>query len=65
LSKTELLRLEPGFATERIGRKARGSRTVDLMIASTALAWDLPLYTLNVKDLRGLEGLIEIVDVGC
>ncbi len=33
------------------------------MIAATALAYDLPLYTLNAKDLRGLEDLIEIVDV--
>lgn len=45
------------------GRKARGSRAVDLMIAATALAYDLPLYTLNANDLRGLEKLIEIVDV--
>lgn len=55
-----------GFASaavERIGRKARGSRIVDLMIAATALAHGLPLYTLNPKDLRGLEDLIEIVDV--
>lgn len=51
-------------ATIAIGRKARGSRVVDLMIAATALAHDLPLYTLNPKDLRGLEDLIEIVDVG-
>lgn len=51
-------------ATTAIGRKARGSRVVDLMIAATALAHDLPLYTLNPKDLRGLEDLIEIVDVG-
>jgi predicted nucleic acid-binding protein len=46
------------------GRKARGARSVDLMIAATALANDLPLYTRNLKDLRGLKGLIEIVDVG-
>jgi predicted nucleic acid-binding protein len=45
------------------GRKAGGARAVDLMIAATALAHDLPLYTLNAKDLRGLEGLLEIVDV--
>jgi predicted nucleic acid-binding protein len=51
-------------AVERIGRKPRGSRVVDLLIAATALAHDLPLYTLNPKDLRGLEHLIEIVDVG-
>lgn len=51
-------------ATVRAGRKPRGSRAIDLPIAATALADDLPLYTLNVKDLRGLEDLIEIVDVG-
>lgn len=32
--------------------------------AATALAHRLPLYTFNPKDLRGLECLIEIVDVG-
>ena len=46
------------------GCKPRGARAVDLMIAATALAYDLPLYTLNAKDLRGLELLIKIVDVG-
>jgi predicted nucleic acid-binding protein len=45
------------------GRKARGARAVELMIAATALVHELPLYTLNAKDLRGLEGLIEIVDI--
>lgn len=45
------------------GRKPRGARAVDLMIAATAMAHDLPLYTLNVQDLRGLKRLIEIVDV--
>jgi predicted nucleic acid-binding protein len=34
------------------------------MIAATALAHDLPLYTMNAKDLRGLEDLVEVVDVG-
>jgi predicted nucleic acid-binding protein len=51
-------------AVAGIGRKPRGSRSVDLMIAATALAHDLPLYTKNARDLRGLESLIEIVDVG-
>jgi hypothetical protein len=50
-------------ATVRVGRKPRGGRAVDLMIAATALAHDLPLYTKNPKDLCGLEELIEIVDV--
>jgi predicted nucleic acid-binding protein len=51
-------------AVMRRGRKPRGSRAIDVMIAATALAHDLPLYTKNAKDLRGLEYLIEIVDVG-
>ncbi len=50
-------------AADNAGRKPRGGRAVDLMIAATALAHDLPLYTRNPKDLRGLEDLIEIVDV--
>lgn len=44
------------------GRKARGRRAIDLMIAATAVAHDLPLYTLNAGDLRGLDGVLEIVD---
>ena len=48
-------------AVQRLGRKPRGGRIIDLMIAATALANDLPLYTRNAKDLRGLEDLIEIV----
>jgi predicted nucleic acid-binding protein len=35
------------------------------MIAATALARDLPLYTRNATDLRGLEDLIEIIDLDC
>ncbi len=46
------------------GRKPGGTRSVDLMIAATALAHELPLYTLNAADLLGLDGLVEIVDLG-
>ena len=45
------------------GRKARGPRAVDLLIAATALAADLPLYTRNVDDFRGLEHLVTIVGI--
>lgn len=45
------------------GRKARGRRAVDLLIAATALASDLPLYTRNPPDFAGLEDLVEIVPV--
>lgn len=51
------------MATTTAGRRARGSRMIDLLIAATALAHRLPLYTQNAKDFRGLGQLIEIVDV--
>ncbi|HEX2160965.1 MAG TPA: type II toxin-antitoxin system VapC family toxin [Thermoleophilaceae bacterium] len=44
------------------GRKARGRRAVDLLIAATAVAHQLPLYTRNAGDLAGLEPVLEIVD---
>lgn len=47
----------------RAGRKARGARSLDLLIAATALASNLPLYTRNPDDFRGTESLIEIVAV--
>lgn len=43
------------------GRKARGRRAVDLLIAATALAADLPLYTRNPDDFNGLAGLVEVI----
>jgi predicted nucleic acid-binding protein len=45
------------------GRKARGRRAVDLLIAATALAIGLPLYTRNVADFEALAGTIEVVHV--
>jgi len=45
------------------GRKARGARSLDLLIAATALASGLPLYTRNPDDFRGTESLIDIVAV--
>jgi predicted nucleic acid-binding protein len=42
------------------GRKARGPRVVDLLIAATALAEGLPLYTRNPDDFRGLATLVEV-----
>lgn len=50
-------------ATMAAGRKVGRSRKVDLMIAATALSYGLPLFTLNAADLRGLDELIEIVDL--
>ena len=42
------------------GRKARGARAVDLLIAATALAAELPLYTRNGDDFIALDGLVDI-----
>ena len=50
-------------AVAKSGRKARGARSVDLLIAATALASDLPLYTRNGDDFRALEDLIEVIVV--
>lgn len=45
------------------GRKARGKRAIDLLIAATALASQLPLYTANPADFDGLDALIEVTAV--
>jgi predicted nucleic acid-binding protein len=50
-------------AVAAAGRKARGRRAFDLLIAATALAAGLPLYTRNPDDFEDLEGLVEVVAV--
>jgi predicted nucleic acid-binding protein len=45
------------------GRKARGRRAMDMLIAAIALAGGLPLYTCNPDDFVGLADLLEIVGV--
>jgi predicted nucleic acid-binding protein len=45
------------------GRKPRGARTLDLLIAAVACAQNLPLYTRNPGDFGSLEHVVRIVAV--
>src|SRR5688572_2945022 len=45
------------------GRKARGARAVDLLIAATACAAELPLYTRNGDDFRAIDELVDVIAV--
>lgn len=49
-------------ATRAAGRSAR-ARMADLLIASTAVAHGLSLYTRNPSDFIGLEEIVKIVAV--
>ncbi len=50
-------------AVLRAGRKPRGGRAVDFLIAATALSRGLPLVTRNPSDFDSLEELMDIVTV--
>jgi len=50
-------------AAAAVGRKARGARAVDLLIAASAYAEGLPLWTRNGEDFRALDGLVEVIVV--
>jgi len=45
------------------GTKARGRRALDLLIAATGLANDLPVYTCNPEDFEDLASLIDVVSI--
>ncbi len=51
------------FAAVRAAGRSSRSRFADLLIASTAAANGLPLYTRNPADLKALEGIVEIVEL--
>lgn len=48
------------YATLRARRRASRRRVPDLLIAATALAHDLPLFTRNPDDFAGLEAIVQI-----
>ena len=50
------------FLVRQTGRTHR-RRAVDLMIAATASAHQVPLLTAYAADLRGAEALVEIVSI--
>ena len=50
-------------AVTSVGRKARGPRAVDLLIAATACAVQLPLYTRNPHDFKEIDDLVEVVSI--
>lgn len=45
------------------GRKPHGRRAFDLLIAATAAAAELPLYTRNPGDFADLAGVVDVVSV--
>jgi predicted nucleic acid-binding protein len=49
-------------AVVAVGRKPR-RRVADLMIAATAMAEGLPLFTTNPDDFAGLDGLVHVIPV--
>jgi predicted nucleic acid-binding protein len=50
-------------ATAAAGRSARGARAVDLLLAASAAAEDLPLFTRNPADFAHLEGLLDVIAI--
>ncbi len=51
------------FAAVRATGRSHRARLADLLIASTAAANGLPVYTRNPADFRGLDEIVEVVGV--
>jgi predicted nucleic acid-binding protein len=51
------------FAATRAAGQSSRSRLADLLIASTAAANNLPIYTRNPDDFRALTGMVGVVAV--
>jgi predicted nucleic acid-binding protein len=51
------------FAAARAAGQTSRSRFADLLIASTAAANDLPLYTRNPDDFRALQGILKVIAI--
>ena len=51
------------FAAARAARQSSRARLADLLIASTAAANGLPLYTRNPADFRPLKRVLKIVKI--
>jgi predicted nucleic acid-binding protein len=51
------------FAAVRAAGRAPRSRVADLLVAATAAAHGLPLYTRNASDFAALEGIVDVVSI--
>ena len=50
-------------AVASAGRKARGARAVDLLIAAAACSLNLPLYIRNAADFAHLDELLTVTEI--
>jgi predicted nucleic acid-binding protein len=51
------------FAAARAAAQSSRSRLADLLIASTAAANNLPIYTRNPDDFRALKAIVKVIAI--